>query len=163
VLPVHREHAPRRRFRGQRRYFRRVHRDANAFAVDADPDAWWDHWHYHADWPGWGNRGWRYRREHVRALCRVFQTIVAARDRFATPFQTWIYISDEDAGQDATYLHTPSPNSSPFPFAPILQRIAPPPLAAFVAPLLPELALEYGVDEAGYRIWARGVGEPLVR
>ena len=65
MLPIHPELAPRGRFRGQRRYFRGVHRRAAAFHPDPHPGAWWNFWHYHADWPGWGNRGWRYRREHL--------------------------------------------------------------------------------------------------
>ena len=97
-LRLHPEHAPRKRLRGQRRYFRRIHRDAAAFELDVQPDSWWNLWHYHADWRGWGNRGWRYRLEHLRALCRVFQTI-----------------SGEDAGEDATYLHTPNRHGTPFP------------------------------------------------
>src|SRR6478735_4039016 len=65
---------PKRRLRGQRRYIRGVQRRAASFNVDLRPDAWWDLWHYHADWDGWGNRGWSLRCAHLRALATVFQT-----------------------------------------------------------------------------------------
>lgn len=76
---------------------------------------WWDLWHYHADWHGWGNRGWRLRRAHLSALATVFQAIAARSADFQTPFQTWIFLSGADAGADATYLHTPNPNAHNFP------------------------------------------------
>lgn len=76
---------------------------------------WWDLWHYHSDWDGWGNRAWYLRRAHVSALAKVFQTIASRRAEFHTPFQTWISLSGFDAGTDATYLHTPNPNHQNFP------------------------------------------------
>lgn len=106
---------PRRRFRGKKRHFRRVRSDANSFEIEPGPGEWWDLWHYHADWPGWGNLSWRYRREHIRALATVFNRIARSADKFTTPFQAWIYLSGSDAGQDATYLHTPNENNTPFP------------------------------------------------
>src|SRR5687768_13346779 len=138
----HRQHAPRGRFRGRRRYFRRVHRNAAAFQLAITPDAWWDLWHYHADWPGWGNVRWRYRVEHLRALARVFRTIAEARDRFHTPFQLWLLLSGDDAAEDAVYLHTPNANDTPFPFAPELVPAETPALAAVLQPLLPDFTLD---------------------
>jgi hypothetical protein len=107
--------APRRKFRGMPRYFRQIHREAKEFELDPAPDDWWDCWHYHADWPGWGNLGWSYRLEHIRALTTVFRKISSVQSRFPTPFQSWIYLNGTDASQDATYLHTPNPNRSEFP------------------------------------------------
>jgi hypothetical protein len=166
---VHAAHAPRKRFRGRRRYFRRVHREASAFELEVTGDAWWDLWHYHADWPGWGNLRGRYRREHLRALCRVFQTIALARERFATPFQLWIMLSGDDAGMDATYLHTPNANDTPFPFTPRLVPTATSPFASIVQPMLADFSLAFAThtdDDDGnvytsHWIWAHGVGESL--
>lgn len=108
--------APRRKFRGKRKYFRRVLRDAEAFRVDLDPPFWWDFWHYHADWRGWGNLGWKYRLEHLRALTIVFRKVLEASPSIPVPFQTWIYLYPADAGQDGVYIHTPNPNRANFPF-----------------------------------------------
>ncbi len=169
------ERAPRQRLRGAPRYFRRVHRKAAAFTLDPGAGTWWDHWHYHADWPGWGNRGWRYRREHLRALARVFLTIADAAPRFTTPFQTWILLHEEDAGQDAVFLHTPNGNGTSFPLDLGDLARGPSSLTPLLQPLLPGLTLElaFGVhddlDEHDRPIqarttwiWAPGVGVPLL-
>ncbi|MGE0323710.1 MAG: hypothetical protein AB7K71_02415 [Polyangiaceae bacterium] len=109
--------APRGKLRGKRAYFRRVARRAEEVLVAPGAGQWWDLWHYHADWSGWGNRGWRWREPHLRALCRVLRRITAAQSAFTTPFQSWILVDGSDAGQDATFLHTPNPNADNFPLA----------------------------------------------
>jgi hypothetical protein len=115
ALTSTRSQGPRRHFRGKKRYFRRLHHDAASFRLEHSPGSWWDLWHYHADWPGWGNLSWRYRLEHIRALAEVFRGIARDAARFTTPFQTWIFLSGRDAGEDATYVHTPNDNQTPFP------------------------------------------------
>lgn len=57
---------PRRKFRGKKRNFRKMIREAGDFELHKSP--WWNCWHYHADWEGWGNLRWTYRREGLRAL-----------------------------------------------------------------------------------------------
>jgi hypothetical protein len=165
--------APREKFRGRRRYFDRVQRDAETFCLDFKDWTGFNYWHYHADWPGWGNLGWRHRLPHLRALCTVFQKIADARDRFdrfAMPFQTWIAISEEDAGTDATYIHSPNA-TSPFPYQPEAVEIEASVLAPCFRQLLPELDLHVGWsrvpndDETTWftthLVWAQGVGVPL--
>jgi hypothetical protein len=110
--------AQQRKVRGKRKYFRQVLRDAEAFHVDVDPPCWWDFWHYHADWPGLGNLGWRYRFEHLRALAVVFSKVLEASRTIPVPFQTWISLDVGDAGNDAVFIHSPNPNESNFPFKP---------------------------------------------
>jgi hypothetical protein len=106
---------PKRRLRGKHRYLRSVQRRAASIDIAPRPDSWWDLWHYHADWDGWGNHGWRLRRAHLSALATVFRTIASQSVNFRTPFQAWIFLSGTDAGTDATYLHTPNPNANNFP------------------------------------------------
>lgn len=110
-LPRRTAMAPRGRLRGAARYSRTVHAQAARTDFDVGPDAWWALWHHHADWRGWGNVRWSYRREHVRALCTVYRAILDRADTFHTPFQAWISLDEADAGLDATFLHTPNPNS----------------------------------------------------
>jgi hypothetical protein len=86
--------------------------------LDLDPPCWWDFWHYHADWPGWGNLGWRYRLEHLRALTVVFRKVLEASPSIPVPFQTWMSLDVDDAGYDGVFVHTPNPNRSNFPFKP---------------------------------------------
>ncbi|HET9955562.1 MAG TPA: hypothetical protein VFQ61_13705 [Polyangiaceae bacterium] len=165
---------PRRRFRGKKRYFRRVLRDAASFQLEHADGGWWNLWHYHADWFGWGNKRWRYRREHLRALALVFLRICKDAAEFTGPFQTWIYLSGRDAGEDATYLHTPNSNHSPFPMVPHgdVDWDCEPLLPLF-RDLLPELPLRIGMCRVfdGYAepprvttsffIYSPGVGVPL--
>ena len=160
---------PTRKFRGKRRYFRQVAARAAAFSLSPGPDSWWDLWHYHADWPGWGGLRWSYRRQHLAALAVVFATIARASARFATPFQSWLVLST-CAGGDATFLHTPNPNRDDFPFAP--EGFAWEPLrdAELLALFPAGLALRVGrplattdredVDR-GFLVYSPDVGAPL--
>jgi hypothetical protein len=115
ALPADPSKAPRRKFRGKRRYFRKVLREAEAFQLDTTPGCWWEFWHYHADWRGWGNRRWAYRREHFRALAVVFRKVVDASASIPVPFQTWISIEVGDAGMDGVFVHSVNPNRDSFP------------------------------------------------
>lgn len=168
----YRSAAPREKLRGRKRYFARVQQKAEAVSFDPGPDSWWELWHYHADRRGWGNLGWRHRRPHVVALCTVFRKICAVQRRFATPFQSWIILDGEDAGQDAVYLHTPNPNRNHFPIrlddASKVEWGTSAMLPVMRA-LLPNLEIEVGwtanEDEDGRRtshwIQAKGVGVSL--
>jgi hypothetical protein len=175
MLSVHRKKAPRRKLRGKARYFRGVLRRASSLQLEIGPMSWWDYWHYHADRRGWSNRCWRYRFEHIRALCAVYRVISSARDRFTTPFQTWIFLDDDDASADATFLHTPNGNGSPFPYHPLDVTWGVPDLDAAFRGLLPGLDLVIGrgqsidLDEDGqtqrphWIIWSRDCGAPLTQ
>jgi hypothetical protein len=176
ALHLNPDRAPRRKFRGKRRYFERVQRKADSFVLEPVPpvsDTGWEYWHYHADWPGWGNRRWKYRRAHIQALCTVFQKICDARAQISMPFQTWIVLDGENAGLDATYLHTPNARDS-FPVTLADAEWGTSALAPVVQSLLPNLPLEVGwtrilaEDDEGVPAWqtahwiyASGVGEPL--
>jgi hypothetical protein len=173
TLQFHPASGPSGKLRGKQRYFKRVERTAAEFTLEPEARAWWDLWQYHPDEPGWGNHGWRYRYPHIAALCKVFRTICSAHERFDTPFQTWIRIDGEDSAQDATYLHTPNPQQSPFPFTLVDAEWNTSALTPTLASLLPGLELEVGwtrvLDEdAKGSVWrsahwisARGIGIPL--
>ena len=126
-----------------------MHHDAASFRLEHGPDRWWDLWHYHADWPGWGNLSWRYRLEHIRALAQVFRGIARDANQFTTPFQMWIYLSGRDAGEDATYVHTPNENQTPFPMDPLgtidWEHLE---LQPIFTELLPNLPLRVGESRA---------------
>jgi hypothetical protein len=129
-------------------------------------------WHHHVDWPGWGNRGLSYRRPHVAALCEAFRKIAAQGPNFTTPFQAWILLSGENAGEDATYLHTPNPNGDSFPLQPADVNIGDTAFSPLLRSLLPEMQLHIGwsvfnSDDAAetvrsiHWVWAENVGTPL--
>lgn len=100
----------RRKIRGQKRYYRRIMQKAQEFVPGLAPDHRYDYWHYHADWPGYGNLSWKHRKTHLAAYCEVFKTFVRLTVDYALPFQLWLYLDVEDSGQDAVYFHTPNPN-----------------------------------------------------
>lgn len=166
--------APLGRFRGKRRYFGRVQAQAAAFELDAGPDAWWDLWHYHADWPGWGNRRWKYRAAHLRALAIVFRHAADRALLCRRPFQAWILLSGRDAGEDGVYLHSANPNRTPYPLRLSGATTAGSPrLLHFLSRLLPEFDLRvlqtHSFDEfaeppgerSTFFVYAAGVGEPI--
>lgn len=173
LFPPSPTNAPRRAFRGKGRYFRKVRKSAEHFRFNPTESDWWDHWHYHADWPGWGNLGWSYRREHLNALCVVFQKIARAKDQFPSDFQTWISLSSDDAGQDAVFLHSPNPNTGieQFPVRGKGLTWGVPVLEKYLTQQLPGLEMRVGTvfDEwreppaktTHYYAYALGVGIPL--
>jgi len=67
-FPVKPGKAPKDKMRGKGRYFKDVRIQAEEFVRDITPERLDDHWHYHADWRGRGNRGWKYRRQHIEAM-----------------------------------------------------------------------------------------------
>lgn len=103
----------RRKERGRRRYYRTLRRKAAEFRVE--PIGWYDLMHWHVDWPGYGNRRWRERREHLAALFTMFRQLLAETRDWPTPHEAWLFIRAADSSQDAVYLHTRNPNRDNFP------------------------------------------------
>lgn len=174
LLGASRELGPKRRFRGKRRYFRRVLADAQEFSLGVGPGPSCEFWHYHADWPGWGNRSWRYRRQHLEALTVFYGKIEAGSQDFKAPFQAWLYVSGRDAGEDAVYLHAPGKNGV-FPFAPDGVEWGASPMQAAVEKLFPDTVIRVGLSRAfdehaeparvtqSLFVYCPGVGTPLER
>jgi hypothetical protein len=79
------------------------------------PDAWFDLWHWHFDWNGFGNHSFKKRKPHLDKLFRHFEMLVESTKNFKTNFQLFALLFDNDSYDDAVYLHTTNPNSSKFP------------------------------------------------
>jgi hypothetical protein len=114
-FPLNPKKAPTKKFRGRKRYFKSVIQKATIYSPSLGPDDWYDMWHYHADWEGYGNSGWKYRAKHIEALSTVFRKLTAELDHLHKPHQLFICLNREDSGQDAVYFHTPNPNCDNFP------------------------------------------------
>lgn len=153
--------SPRRKFRGKRGYFRRVLLQASRFQLHVQDDAWWDNWHHHADWPGWGNASWKYRRKHLKALGIVFQRCVAALDHFSKPFQIWIFINGRDSGQDAVFIHSANPNGDNFPYVPKNAVWGHPEIEGLFTPFRLRAATYSYKGSTDCCLYAPGVGLPL--
>jgi hypothetical protein len=115
LFPPNYQDAPHKKFRGKKRYFKKLIRDAQNFLPSLENDDWYDMWHYHADWKGYGNLGWKFRFKHIEALCVIYQKFADSLKNYGKPYQLWIYLDQNDAAQDAVYFHTQNPNRDNYP------------------------------------------------
>ncbi|MBI0581308.1 hypothetical protein IEC97_28755 [Neobacillus cucumis] len=102
-------------FRGKKRYFHNIWRKVNSFHLELDNESWFNFYHIHLDWDGLGNGSVKIRREHIKAYFAIYKRVLNELKMFEKSYQSWILLSDEDAGRDAVYIHTPNPNKDNFP------------------------------------------------
>lgn len=109
-----------KRHRGLGRYYRNlsIQNDFDKMTwLDFErPDTWFDNWHIHFDWHGYGNNSFRRREPHLDKLFRHFDLLVDSTKKLKTDFQLYTILLDFDSYSDALFLHTPNPNNSQFPF-----------------------------------------------
>jgi len=89
--------------------------EAREFAFDMGADSWFDFAHTHFDWNGAGDESAAARRPFLEALFIAFERLQQQALSYAHPYQSWIYIQDDDSSQDAVYFHTKNPNADNFP------------------------------------------------
>jgi hypothetical protein len=107
-----------KKHRGLRRYYKNLElRDSNWSKLEfEDPEkAWFDLWHTHFDWNGYGNNSFRKRKPHLDKLFRHFDLLAERAKSVGTEYQIWATLLDFDSYSDALYLHTPNPNRKNFP------------------------------------------------
>jgi len=104
-----------KKFRGKKRYFCNIWTQVNTFHLELDNETWFDSYHIHLDWNGVGNESSKIRREHIKAYLTLYERVLNQLKMFEKPYQSWILIHGEDAGQDAVFIHTPNPNDDNFP------------------------------------------------
>jgi len=109
-----------RKHRGLKRYYRNLSIEndidkANWLDFD-NPETWFDNWHLHFDWKGYGNNSFKRRRLHLDKLFRHFEILVDKTKKLNTDFQLYSILLDFESSSDALFLHTPNPNNSQFPF-----------------------------------------------
>lgn len=107
-----------KKFRGKRRYFRNLWRETkvNNYDLKIEKDSWFDLWHTHLDFYGYGNNNLKIRKEHMKANIALYKDFQETLQELEMPYQLWIEIVEEDASLDAIYLHTSNPNQNNFPF-----------------------------------------------
>ena len=109
-----------RKHRGLKRYYRNLATENDldkATWLDFDnPDTWFDNWHLHFDWKGYGNDSFKRRKPHLDKLFRHFDLLVDKTDKLKIEFQLYSVLLDFDSYSDALFLHSPNPNNSQFPF-----------------------------------------------
>ncbi|MFS0838918.1 hypothetical protein [Paenibacillus sp. 1P03SA] len=104
-----------KKFRGKRRYFRQLWEQVNAFYLQPDNESWFDFWHFHLDFYGFGEHSVKLRREHIKAHIALYKNLLKRLEQIEKPSQSWICLHEEDAGLDAVYIHTSNPNHDNFP------------------------------------------------
>jgi hypothetical protein len=160
---------PRKKLRGKRRHLSAIYKDAERFSLDVREDNWWDFWHRHLDWDGYGNTSPRLRKAYLAALLTM---LVRAGQQLADAgrcFQVFVCLDVDDAGQDAIYVHTPNPNGPNFPYMAEATVWGDAMLEAELSKLLPEVDLRAGhrrwTDDDGPRhtvvIYSPRIGVPL--
>lgn len=109
-----------KKHRGLRRYYRNLivnnDFDKKLRLNFQNSKTWFDKWHTHFDWRGYGNDSFRRRKPHLDKLFRHFDILVDKTKELKTEFQLYVIILDFDSASDALFLHTPNPNNSQFPF-----------------------------------------------
>ncbi|MEO5909781.1 MAG: hypothetical protein ABIP95_02780 [Pelobium sp.] len=108
-----------KKHRGLKRYYKNL-----AYKTDdwsglnfTDPNlAWFDRWHTHFDWFGYGNQNFTKRKPHLDKLFRHFELLEQKAKYLETNYQILATIFDRDSAIDALYLHTPNPNQNNFPW-----------------------------------------------
>ncbi|RHW43346.1 hypothetical protein D1B31_01370 [Neobacillus notoginsengisoli] len=105
------------KFRGKKRYFSNLWRQTNVEEYDLDfgDEGWFDLWHTHLDFLGYGNNSLKIRREHIKAHLALYRNLLKNLQPLGKPYQCWIELIDEEAALDAVYIHTPNPNEDNFP------------------------------------------------
>ena len=106
--------------RGLRRYYKNLaiqndFEQWKRFDFQNDQNAWFDKWHWHFDWRGFGNNSFKRRKPHLDKLFRHFEILVQKSKDLKIEFQLFALILDNHSASDAVFLHTQNPNASDFP------------------------------------------------
>lgn len=105
-----------KKFRGQKKYYKKLlENDLDAYFNNLDFQSWFDMWHTHTDWRGYGNISWKHRHQHLKALVRRFNFLKNKISEKSEEFQIFIMVDINDSSQDAVFIHTGNPNEENFP------------------------------------------------
>lgn len=108
-----------RKHRGLRRYYNNLQTkndDWSGLNFDDPEKSWFDLWHTHFDWRGYGNNSFKKRKPHLDKLFRHFELLIERAENLKTDYQIWATLLDRDSSSDALFLHTPNPNHDNFPW-----------------------------------------------
>ena len=106
--------------RGLKRYYKnlaiKVDFDKMTTLDFNDPKTWFDNWHIHFDWYGYGNDSFKRRKPHLDKLFRHFEILADKTKNLKADFQLYAVILDHDSKSDALFLNTLNPNVRKKPF-----------------------------------------------
>jgi len=104
--------------RGLRRYYKNLNLkidDWSGLNFVSTDQSWFDFWHTHFDWNGFGNNSFRKRKPHLDKLFRHFHILAERAMLLDKNFQVWALVLDYASNSDALFLHTSNPNHDNFP------------------------------------------------
>ena len=105
-----------KKFRGKKRYYKNLlNKDLDVYFGNLDFDSWFDFWHDHPDWYGYGNFSWKQRKQHLEALILQFNYLKEKLSSRTNEFQLFCIVDLKDASQDSVFIHTENPNEKNFP------------------------------------------------
>lgn len=157
-----------RKHRGLKRYYKNLAtvNDLDKTCLDFDnPQIWFDHWHLHFDWEGYGNDSFKRRKPHLDKLFRHFNLLEEKTKQLKIDFQLFSILLDFDSYNDALFLHTPNPNNSQFPFEisdlQLRTTLTNKPLNDYINNLYNYEKLYGKADEAFCLLFKKNVGQPF--
>lgn len=104
-----------KKFRGKRRYFRRMWAQIAETDIATDEESWYAFSHTHLDFWGYGINSGKLRREHVKGHIALLDKIIDQFEQTDRPYQAWINLNETHPEYDAVYMHTTNPYDE-FPF-----------------------------------------------
>jgi hypothetical protein len=103
---------PKKKFRHQKKYYSNLKNSPNYDWLDfsGGENSWFDLWHDHLDWEGWGNLNWKHRKAHLDALVNAYEALKNKLSTYKKEYQSFIFIEVNDSSYDAVYINTDNPN-----------------------------------------------------
>ena len=102
-----------KKLRGKKRFFNLCRK--KIYALNLNFSSWFDYWHTHIDWEGYGNHKGKYFNEFVSILLGAISLYQEKLSKNHKEFQCFGILDLLDSGSTAIYIHTPNPNSDNFP------------------------------------------------
>ena len=104
------------KIKGLKRYYRKLEQKCqNDFLLDLDFNSWFDLWHTHLDWYGYGDLSWKQRKTHFDYSVKLLRYLNKSISKYQKDFQSFIILDLDDSGQDSINLHTKKPNENNYP------------------------------------------------
>jgi len=96
--------------RGLKRYYRNLAIQNDFDGMQLDFSKWFDMWHLHFDWEGFGDNSFKRRKPHLDKLFRHFEILAEMTKEFRQEFHLFAVIYEYASNSDSLYIHTSHPN-----------------------------------------------------
>ncbi|MBV8620789.1 MAG: hypothetical protein JOY84_18130 [Curvibacter sp.] len=96
-------------------YYYGLKKRLRRFKVDIQKRKWFDLWHEHPDFEGFGDLSWRHKRRHLSMLLRTLTKARIELQNSGMQYQIFAAVYTNESANNAVYVHTPNPNGSQFP------------------------------------------------